>query len=401
VKNMTTLALALLLCGCGSLQITVSVLDPKHVEQEVDRRALREELPIVLGQSPEEATQPIVDVERKHFEYLASLQEAYQHKARRLRKPNMFDAEIKSLDKSWEAFKPRYLAARSLMMDVQAKIAALHQHLESADKAQRPGVEAQIGHYLRIRRERLQSLRGAVEEEIRDWSVGTPKDVLGRQPVREAREDLVAKANSLIRGQGLVEDPYAHAVASAPDELWARDFNHVYGQGTFGNFNMAVKMEDLGDFTLKGLTFDPSDVARVASKVTTQALLLASQMAGVPTSTTVNRTGTTPVPGEALAASSKRLGGAQAARAEVEAKFEAHQEGLLAVAGTVLREWASLEDDTQRAAGIAAIKGGFLANQSRLKMEATNSGGGGGESSNGDDNDQEEEDDENPSEGGW
>ena len=49
-----------------------------------------------------------------------------------------------------------------------------------------------------------------------------------------------------------------------------------------GNVNIAIRMSPSGNFTLKGMTLDPSAVAQVAAKVGTQSIMLAAQMAGVP-----------------------------------------------------------------------------------------------------------------------
>ena len=107
---------------------------------------------------------------------------------------------------------------------------------------------------------------------------------------------------------------------------------------------------------------------RVASKVTTQALLIASQIAGVPVQTQP-QAGTS---GAALATSSRALVGAEKARAQQNLLLLSHKDALRSLAGTILREWPSLDndDDAKRMAAISASRAGFTANKSRLNLTA-------------------------------
>lgn len=391
------IGLALLLTGCGSMSIEVSVLNPTTVEQEIDRRFLRETLPDVLGQSELAVEKSILDVQNKHFEFLIQLSDEYGAKARR-RSTTAFERQIlaeqaRGVQTSMKRWKSIYEEARQQLLKSRTETLALNQTREQAGADEKKAIETRIAQTLRRRNHVLINLQELVQDEMRERLIGASEE-LGNVPKNlkdAAMQTVEASKRSLIAGQGLVEDPYAYTVASAEDHLWAHQFNTVIGRGTFGNLNMAVKMEDLGDFTLKGLTFDPSDVARVASKVTTQALLLASQISGVPVNLA---TSDTTSGGEGLRVSSKRLADAESTQTLEEAKIEAHEEGLMAVAATVLREWPSLESDAQRAAGIAAIKGSFAANKPRIKMEQASTTSPESDEADEDETDEAEEDDE-------
>jgi hypothetical protein len=64
----------------------------------------------------------------------------------------------------------------------------------------------------------------------------------------EPQINAVQRATKLVpAGGGLVDDPLAYAVASAPDQFWAESFNETYGQGFFGDFNFAIKMENIAN----------------------------------------------------------------------------------------------------------------------------------------------------------
>lgn len=363
------IVLAMILTGCGSMSVEVSVLNPATVEQELDRRLLRETLPAVLGQSELGVRQSVLDVQNDHFGFLTQLSQNYLTVARKAprQERSFLREQAAGLQRSMTRWRSVYEEAQRQLLALRTEILTLQQALTQVRPEERMAIESRIAQALRIRNQQLAELNRLVQIEIGERLSEASQDINIREQTQDAAEAAVDTAKrSLTGGQGIVEDPYAYTVASADDTHWAHQFNTVIGRGTFGNFNMAVKMESLGDFTLKGLTFDPSDVARVAGKVTTQALLLASQIAGVPVDLASDATATG---GEGLRVSSKKLADAQNTQALEEAKIQAHEEGLLALAATVLREWPSLESDTQRAGGIAAIKGAFAANKPRIKME--------------------------------
>ena len=120
-------------------------------------------------------------------------------------------------------------------------------------------------------------------------------------------------------------------------------------------------MNKPGDFTIKGLLFDPSTVASVASKTVTQALLVAAQISGVPVSTS-SGTGD----GAALASTSTSLNTAQVAMAERKSAQNASRAALLDIADTIVREKQNLADDSKRQAAIEAIQITFSKHQSRI-----------------------------------
>lgn len=370
MRTVIGLVLALALTGCGSMSIEVSVLNPAAVEQEIDRRLLRETLPVVLSQSEVAVKQSVMDVQNEHFGFLVRLSQDYVAALPTASgdEKQVLESQALGLQQSMSnTWKPIYENTWQELLAIRTEVLELNAKLKKASAEDRNAIESRIVNALQRRNQLLADLQMLVQREVgRQLKDAASQHIkIAGETQDDAAQTLVASRKSLISGQGIVEDPYAYTVASAKDELWAPRFNRVLGRGIFGNLNMAVKMEDLGDFTLKGLTFDPSDVARVASKVTTQALLLASQIAGVPVNLA---TGDTTSGGEGLRVSSKRLADAESAQASEEAKIEAHEEGLMAVAATVLREWPSLESDTQRAAGIAAIKGSFAANKPRITL---------------------------------
>ncbi|MEJ0038633.1 MAG: hypothetical protein WDO68_21585 [Gammaproteobacteria bacterium] len=88
--------------------------------------------------------------------------------------------------------------------------------------------------------------------------------------------------NSPIGDGALGDSQFAYAVASVPEKEWRQDFNKAFARGRSGNVDIAIVLNEAADFSVKGMRFDATKVAQVASKVTTQSLLLAAGIAGVP-----------------------------------------------------------------------------------------------------------------------
>ena len=148
----------------------------------------------------------------------------------------------------------------------------------------------------------------------------------------------------LIQGSELSNTEFAYVVANAPEGLWAKNYNRAFGSGTMGNVDVVIKMNTTADFSVKGMRFDATTVASVASKVTTQAVLLGAQMAGVPVSTHVGSTPTNP--GDALATSSGDLGTSDQALAKRTALLDAQRSAIRATAKSILGARSLLEDKT-------------------------------------------------------
>jgi hypothetical protein len=122
----------------------------------------------------------------------------------------------------------------------------------------------------------LGQLQRAAADEVPDTSA----------PVREEAAEKLTEVSrvvaSPVAGLTLGSSPYAHALSSAPPEAWSPLFNEAFGRGVMGNVDIAVKLNEEADFSVKGMRFDATKVAEVAAKVTTQAVLLGSRIAGVP-----------------------------------------------------------------------------------------------------------------------
>jgi hypothetical protein len=105
--------------------------------------------------------------------------------------------------------------------------------------------------------------------------------ILHHSRVERAAVAAAAPLHSLIGEDGLFRSAEAYAVVAADDSMWTEKFDDSRALAFFGDVNVALKMETRGSFTVKGLSFDPSEIARVASRVVTQTLVAATQPASL------------------------------------------------------------------------------------------------------------------------
>ena len=86
----------------------------------------------------------------------------------------------------------------------------------------------------------------------------------------------------------LAHDENASIVASAKDEYWTEMYNRAHGVGAFGNVDIAIKMESIGDYTVKGLNFDPGEIPNAIGRATVQAVNVLAASTGIPLAAGVN-----------------------------------------------------------------------------------------------------------------
>lgn len=77
-------------------------------------------------------------------------------------------------------------------------------------------------------------------------------------------------------------DPAVPSIVSAPDAYWKGVYGKVRGCTWFGNAEIAIRMEDLGQFHMKGVTFDPSRVTKAALDGIGSAVKIVAAAYGVP-----------------------------------------------------------------------------------------------------------------------
>ena len=161
-------------------------------------------------------------------------------------------------------------------------------------------------------------------------------------------EAMVERAvKSILPGEGLGQTRYAYAVKAAPATAWKTTYDKAEASADLGNTDIAIKLDSSGVFTIKGMQFDPSTIATVASKVSTQALLLATQIAGVPLSGG-------PDNGGALLDATNAQAAGDTTMLIRAAQAEAHEDALYHVADIIFAEEGRITDASNNAQAIQA-----------------------------------------------
>jgi hypothetical protein len=100
---------------------------------------------------------------------------------------------------------------------------------------------------------------------------------------KSLQQNVSRAVTSLIGRNGIVEDRYASVIVSAdPEKYWRGTFNRTYGIGTIGNTDIAIKMDGLANFSLKGVRMDASKVTPAAFQGLQQVIKVAAAVYGVP-----------------------------------------------------------------------------------------------------------------------
>lgn len=370
--------LSLQVGGCSSsLAVQVDVLDPAVVEVSVSRRLIKESLPTALAQArnPALVDEWFTDLRNQHFGWYIEISESFEDgqetldAARRAEVQALADQAGKLQDAFPDIADPRYGADKARVKRLNAEILTLH------DRAVASRLELESC-LLLVRKLRE---REAVLSAIVDWARA---DVQARGDAEILRASSYAQRfprlldavrgfnarkaeriehiqRELIGDQGLVESPHAFVIANAGDEKWATQFGYTVGRTVGGSSNIAIKMERLGTFTVKGVTFDPSDTARAARKVTVEAAVTAARVYGVPVPSAAKDT-------RGDAPTVEQLEEINTLRLRVFADEEAllgHRKALLAVGRFMAREADHIKSENKRDSAIDSIIATYLAHR--------------------------------------
>ncbi len=372
--------------GCGSLDVKVDILDPTFVDAVAEREDIAKHYRAALSREDESELAALRDQHRGTYKDLAS---CYRQEAARLEDDSqrqalefLADSLVIDFDDGTKQAYDETLASLKRIDDlIQSEAATIDPHAEftkdlfearfgnQTSYARVIGLLGQrIDSFNRLYRQVDYDLVGLKEQlEMEQCSIRSGPNSVAADASAEKIDtelaaqiaDLQTKRDSVIGGQALTEFRYAYAVASADDRYWESGFNQTLGRGYFGNLNFAVKMEDLADFTIKGLTFDPSEVARVAARVTTQGMLTAAQLAGVPVALQGVADGTD---GKALADRSQALATLEAEEVARQAKIDSQRKALRLIAERIISEKSRLGERNS----VAALKTTFDAHKQRL-----------------------------------
>lgn len=368
---------ACLLSACSSLVVQVDVLDRTYAEQAVSEAKLRTLNYEISrrGSAGLEKTQESLNDEFKV--YMRKLADLYEQESK---KPGISAADRTNFASASAGLRasvdnPNGTIAKRL----EAAQGALRVQVQSVQalvaKEQWPGTDpipADI-------RQALLGVQGVRDNFAR--ALLKERDVFEQQSkdfkaapsaaVTVAAAAVEREAHTILAGPTLASSEYAYVVSKAPDLYWSTNFNRALGTTELGNSDIVIKLNSQADFSVKGMRFDASTVAAVASKVTTQALLLGIQMAGVPLprpATGSTNTGD----GAKLADASGQLSADQDKIAKRKAKIDAWRVAVREMALSILAEESNLTPANwpqQKDTVASQLEAMFNAMQSTLKLD--------------------------------
>jgi hypothetical protein len=148
-----------------------------------------------------------------------------------------------------------------------------------------------------------------------------------------ARESRAA-TRSILGGGALLNDRMeAYYVTSAPDEVWAPRYNRAFGAAVGGGSDIALKMNDTADFSVKGFTFDARSTAEMLRKVTGSTLQVIAAAYGAPLPAPKSGAG-----GAATPAAANPVTDQQRELLAAQAQSAAYQSALFHIADAVIAE---------------------------------------------------------------
>lgn len=382
------------LAGCSSLTVRVDVADPSVLQKWNLDRLLAEGMPRALSELPG-ALQGRVDALRfaKLQQFLSSRSSEYANLGQDARQ-DAIKRLTDSFNQSTGAFYTYHASVlESLDTAIRAREKDFRDCESSKDSAAVAPESAAIkppattkggqksdstrGNDNNTNKSRREQRRDRAEAELIAANAKEAKRVrcaelrLALFPLLQQREALLAEADrgpdfvvndpqgpltSLVGQDGLFREREAYTVANAPEDVWKRNFDRSYSWSLFGDTNVAIKMESRGSFSIKGVSFDPSEITRVASKVVTQSLLAWTQIAGVPTGATARQPGSVPV----LLAQNEQE------QLRFDSDRDDQSRALLTVADAVAASSKQLASDTDRKGAIDGLLAVWEANKDRV-----------------------------------
>lgn len=371
MNNMRTAPIvlaSLILTSCSSLRVEVSIADPSVARLALDQQLLRDQLPRVRAETNVEIGQLLERMTEQHHAIWQQLRAHYVDLANAATATPDQKEFYSSLAEKFndDAFE----AVARVYKERQQALAAIPDEVRTLCPLATGCPDSALDRVTALLREREALIRD-VRAYQHDDLARTANDPNTPASIRGAAQQLDATTQSdltsLIGGAGLQSSQEAYAVVSAPDTKWQPRFDLSKALGSLGDMNVAVKMERRGNFTIKGVSFDPSEVTRAIAKMGTQLVLALTQSAGV---SVTAASGTTPPAG--LATSSNALATTNVSVETSLAQAADRRDALLTIADAIAREKDNIDGtDAQRKAAIAAINATYQAHKTRISEPTT------------------------------
>jgi len=202
----------------------------------------------------------------------------------------------------------------------------------------------------------IESANETTERARSDTKMTSNTERLDEQ-INIAQAALTRLRRPITAGTSLVGTGISWPLLSIPDEAWEERFNRAFGRGVFGNSDIVLIMDNVAQFSVKGMSFDPSSVAAAASKISSQMLIYLTQFAGAPLPTgTLNDTS-----GSAYRLPDESINQAENALASAERLRTARESALYELGALVLRHSTGMEQGASSAEQVTSSTADILA----------------------------------------
>lgn len=183
----------------------------------------------------------------------------------------------------------------------------------------------------------------------------------------EDREKETQKIYSLIQGADILGDPLTSFVVKTghKKKYWKGAYNKTITKNGFGNSDVAIAMESLGNFTIKGVRLDAANVVAASFKTLSQSIqFLSAVYGGVPSSVKSADTETpAPVPDY------NKRSDVDAKQKELEIQSRLSRLSSIAIMDAILSRRNDLEDATKLPDAVTSIKTTFEIYKPQLNLK--------------------------------
>jgi hypothetical protein len=397
IRLLTIIIPILLLSACSAkLNVRIDTLNPDYVRARIAASNNIAACQRALVETPESIQEEIADLAQQLFDHHALVAKSYHCEAtpldakqRAVIEALADEARISIAEAISDYALDDYRAARVQSMDSIQQIASGIPPDLSPCTSQQPELFVELSRRRSLINTnadkisgKLKALREHISEvQVRSCTATKTTDAEQAAPVAavsaaegtnaddqvaESQKAIDRRARSILGSNGatLSASPYAYLISSAPENEWQLNFNRAEGRGSMGNLDVAIILNETADFSVKGMRFDANKIAEVASKLTSQALHMAVQIAGGPAIGVAAPAGTQP---SALTQSTAALAAAQQQMAVREALRQSRQRALYDLADTLIANYG-LVDTSNLATTAASIRARLDAQLALLKL---------------------------------
>jgi hypothetical protein len=367
--------LALSVAGCSSLSVQVDVLRPETVSARAEADAIVQAMPLIAAEDDLSVERVFAEIINAHFGAYQDLADKYRVTASALPAGSEEHEQLEGAAESLASLTPTmrefYQRKEGEVKATNASLRKLWTDYQAAtDATSREQLAHRLTAQMAERRAILASVYAMIGHDLDGRVADLPQAAAtsAAATIVTAESEVRQKLTQLFDGGGLIDSRYTFYVVSAAETEWAPMFDRTFANGLFGNTDIAIKALGPGNFTIKGLSFNPADVAATAAKVTTQTVLLAAQIAGVPVK--VSGTPDPQTNGAALATSSSALAQTLSQSAQVDQRVVAHRDALMRIASVILQERGTIATGTaaDRKASLDVIKAVYSSHAARLPV---------------------------------